>query len=205
MDKSEMSGLTIEELSTAVDVPIRTIRYYIGEGLIAGPTGRGKAAVYGPDQVARLQLIRRLASERLPLAEIKERLAGLSTDDVAALLREEETRSSEIALAKGAPSPKEYIAALLRNARAGREPSAGRVPTLSAPSAPAPRRSIEEEAAFPFEGLRRSAREPGEPWQHWELAPGLVLQASAEARLTHADLIDRLLREAREHLRHHQP
>jgi DNA-binding transcriptional MerR regulator len=191
MPNDEPNGVTIEELSTAVDLPVRTIRYYVAEGLIAGPGGRGKAALYGDDQAERLRLIRRLSSERLPLAEIRKRLAGLTTDDVTALLREEESRSTEIERARGAPSPKDYIAALLRNARAARAEPAIRAPSYSVQGAPRPQRAIlESPPDFATSDPARST------WEHWELAPGIVLHIRADARQPYRDLIDRLLREA---------
>ena len=191
MPNDEPNGVTIEELSTAVDLPVRTIRYYIAEGLIAGPGGRGKAALYGDDQLARLRLIRRLSTERLPLAEIKQRLTGLTTDDVTALLREEESRSTEIQLARGRLRRREYIAALLRNARAAREEPAPRAPSYSVHGAPVPHRAILESPPdfAPSEPARST-------WEHWELAPGIVLHIRADARQPYRDLIDRLLREA---------
>ena len=191
MAKDESNGLTIEELSTAVDLPVRTIRYYIAEGLIAGPGGRGKAALYDEDHVARLRLIRRLSSERLPLADIKPRLGGLSTAEVHDLLKEEESRSTEIARARAAPSPKDYIATLLRNAKASRDVSPSRAPRYPLPGPPTFSRAISESPLNFAPSLP-----PGSTWEHRELAPGIVLQIRADARQANRDLIDRLLREA---------
>src|ERR1700749_2322863 len=87
MQKEE---LTIEELAERVGVPVRTVRFYITEGLVPGPEGRGKAATYGEDQLLRLRLVRRLSDRRVPLVEIRAILAPLSLDEVRTLLGEEQ-------------------------------------------------------------------------------------------------------------------
>src|SRR5690242_10862011 len=51
---------TIEELAEQVGTPVRTIRFYIAEGLLSGPGTRGKAASYSGEHLLRLRLIRRL-------------------------------------------------------------------------------------------------------------------------------------------------
>ena len=51
----------IEELADLVGVPVRTVRYYIAEGLLPGPGTRGKGTVYGEEHLLRLRLIRLLA------------------------------------------------------------------------------------------------------------------------------------------------
>ncbi|HLZ10880.1 MAG TPA: MerR family transcriptional regulator [Chloroflexota bacterium] len=218
---NDTRGLTIEELATAVDLPIRTIRYYIAEGLIAGPNGRGKAALYGEEQKLRLRLIRRLANEHVPLAEIRSRLAGLGADDVATLLDQEESRSTELQVARTAQSPRDYIAALLRNARATGDKPPGRAPTIVGAQFSRLFRAIEESPGQfassdtsptvskapvqPIESLEpdsstirdpsvaRTANTARTSWEHLELAPGIVLQIRADARKANRDLIDRLL------------
>lgn len=70
----EQLSYSVEELARAVDLPVRTIRYYIAEGLVPGPFSRGRGARYGSEHVARLQRVRGLAAQQLPLARIRERL-----------------------------------------------------------------------------------------------------------------------------------
>lgn len=125
-------GLSIEELAEAADLSVRTIRYYISEGLLPGPGSRGKQATYGEEQLARLQLIRRLAERHVPLAQMRKLLAPLHLEDVRALLAEEDHRAAELARAEQTASPKEYVAGLLRRARALRE--APRAPGLGGQS-----------------------------------------------------------------------
>jgi DNA-binding transcriptional MerR regulator len=68
--------LSIGELSQRAGVTRRTIRYYVEIGLLQPPAGAAKAAVYGADQLERLELIRELQAYRLSLEEIRDRLAG---------------------------------------------------------------------------------------------------------------------------------
>ena len=42
----EEQSLTIEELAERAETSVRTIRFYIAEGLLPGPGARGKAASY---------------------------------------------------------------------------------------------------------------------------------------------------------------
>ena len=74
----EERGWTVEELADLVGVPVRTIRYYITEGLLPGPGTRGKGTVYTEEHLLRLRLIRLLADQRVPLAQIREQVAALS-------------------------------------------------------------------------------------------------------------------------------
>jgi DNA-binding transcriptional MerR regulator len=82
--------LDINSLSRAADVPVRTIRYYLAEGLLPSPNGRGPAASYSHEHLDRLRLIRRLQDAHQPLAVIKTRLAGLDPAGVARALAEVE-------------------------------------------------------------------------------------------------------------------
>jgi DNA-binding transcriptional MerR regulator len=166
--------LSIEELAERAGVPVRTIRYYIAEGLLPGPGTRGKAAVYDERHWLRLRLIRRLADQRVPLATIKARLAGLSLAEIRALLDEAERQSATLAQA---PSPRDYVAALLRNATAA-APAPAR-PAPLPPAAPAP------------------APPAGESWQRFPLAPGVELHVRRDVLDRQRPAIERLVEAAR--------
>jgi DNA-binding transcriptional MerR regulator len=118
MDRSE--PLTIDDLAQQAGVPVRTVRYYISQGLLPGPDGRGKAATYDADHLARLRLIRRLADGHVPLAEQRERLERLSPGEVRALLDEDQRQAADLQRASQAPSPRGYISGLLDRARHAR-------------------------------------------------------------------------------------
>ena len=68
--------LSIGELAQRTGVTRRTIRYYVEIGLLPPPAGAGKAAVYGPEHLERLETIKELQAYRLSLEEIRDRLAG---------------------------------------------------------------------------------------------------------------------------------
>lgn len=76
----------INELAHQTDTPVRTIRFWVAEGILPPPNGRGPAAVYGPGHRDRITLIRRLQDGHLPLAAIRVQLAALDDAGVAAAL-----------------------------------------------------------------------------------------------------------------------
>ena len=117
MDVSGERGLSIEELADRAGVSVRTVRYYISQGLLLGPANRGKYASYDDDHLARLQLIRRLVDQHVPLAELRERLAHLSSEELKALLRQEERHSRALDQARAERSPRDYVSRLLARAR----------------------------------------------------------------------------------------
>lgn len=67
-----MKSLTISELAKLSALPIDTIRYYQGLGLIDAPRHRGRSAVYSEAHIKRLRLIRSMARRGLPLKVIKD-------------------------------------------------------------------------------------------------------------------------------------
>jgi len=179
-------GLTIDELAEAVGVPVRTIRYYIAEGLLPGPEGRGKGAVYREEHLLRLRLVRLLSEQRVPLADIRARLRQLAPDEIRSLVAEEQSRSAILQRLEKAPSPRAYITALLRSAREARQP-------------PWPRTGRPEaDVQQHFLVQRRPERPPSEPinWRRWELAPGLELHVRSDYVDHYRHLIERLLRDA---------
>jgi DNA-binding transcriptional MerR regulator len=170
--------LSIDDLAQAADVPVRTVRYYISEGLLPGPGARGRAAAYDAEHLARLQLIRRLVEQHLPLVEVRARLAELSPADVEALLRTEQRRDAALRRARQT-SPQHYISGLLDQARAAR--SASEVVAQ-------PGQVIPDPVLAPSSG---GADEPP-TWRRWELAPGVELHVRADAAQDHAVLIESL-------------
>ena len=54
-----MTEYTLQELCTKVDLPVRTVRYYVQIGLIEPPTGETRAARYGEAHAQQLDQIRR--------------------------------------------------------------------------------------------------------------------------------------------------
>lgn len=77
---------SLSDLERETKISGRTIRYYITEGLLPPAYGRGPSATYDLGHLLRLRHIAALREQRLGLQEIRERLAGLTDDDIAALL-----------------------------------------------------------------------------------------------------------------------
>ncbi|MGB9724057.1 MAG: MerR family transcriptional regulator [Chloroflexia bacterium] len=69
--------MRIGELAERSEVTVRTIRYYIEEGLLPQPPRRGKYGDFDASYLQRLRLIRRLKEERLSLPAIRSRLAEM--------------------------------------------------------------------------------------------------------------------------------
>lgn len=63
--------LDLTELADRAGVSIRTVRYYIQQGLLPSPEARGPGAHYSEEHLERLLLVKRLQREHLPLAEIR--------------------------------------------------------------------------------------------------------------------------------------
>lgn len=188
-------GLTVEELASAAACTVRTVRYYIAEGLLPGPSARGKGASYGEDHLLRLRLIRLLVELRVPLSNIRQRLVGLSADETHALIDEETQRRTALARISEAPSPKTYIGALLERARAHRSPAASAVSaSLRAPN-------LDPSTAPPLQ--QRESVPDGSPgsqtWRRQELAPGIELHVRSDVERDQPELIRNLLSVAAAH------
>lgn len=183
--------LTLEELAERVQVPVRTIRFYISEGLLPGPGTRGKGASYGEGHLLRLQLIRRLAEQHVPLAEMRSVVGRLSLEEVQALLAEQEQQTAELERRLRAPSPKDYISALLNRAEAARQgvPAQKSAQLPASPSA-ASAGVYSQRAARPASSQGQTGGK--ELWYRWELAPGVELHVKAEVESQYRQLIERL-------------
>ncbi|MEP6509655.1 MAG: MerR family transcriptional regulator, partial [Gemmatimonadales bacterium] len=92
---SEPESIDLLELSARTRVSPRTIRYYIQQGLLPTPEARGPGAHYSVEYVDRLNLIRRLQSEHLPLSEIRKRIEKLNSAEIRKLVRAEPKRAPD--------------------------------------------------------------------------------------------------------------
>lgn len=73
----ELRNFTLEQIAALVELPRRTIRYYIQSGLVDRPQGIGKGAYYTQHHVEQLLMVR------------KWQLAGLSLDRIGELLKQQ--------------------------------------------------------------------------------------------------------------------
>ncbi len=80
-----MPDYTMSELASLTGLPPRTIRYSVAEGLVRPPGREGAGTRYPEPTLARLRLIAKLRDTRLPLAEIRSRLAELTDEQAVEL------------------------------------------------------------------------------------------------------------------------
>jgi DNA-binding transcriptional MerR regulator len=80
----EDAAFDLKDLCERTGVTARTVRYYVQQGLLPSP-GAGLGARYGREHLDRLQLIRRLQKQHLPLAEIRRQLESLDPATLHAL------------------------------------------------------------------------------------------------------------------------
>ncbi len=77
MEESNGSaGLTIEELAQRTGMTVRNIRAHQSRGLLPPPAVRARTGYYGPEHVARLQLISEMQGDGYNLTAIKRLLEG---------------------------------------------------------------------------------------------------------------------------------
>lgn len=69
--------LTLDELVDRVGMSVRNIRFYTSRGLVPPPLRRGRSGFYGPDHVARLELVRALQGYGYTLAAIEQYVARI--------------------------------------------------------------------------------------------------------------------------------
>lgn len=65
-----MDRLSLAELSNRAEVPPRTIRFYIAQGLLPGPVRSGRGAAYSTIHLQRLNRIKALQAKGMTLAEV---------------------------------------------------------------------------------------------------------------------------------------
>ena len=76
MNDTSTPKYSIEELATLVELPRRTLRYYIQQGLVDRPVGEKRAAYYTASHLDQLLTIRKWQHAGLSLDRIREILAG---------------------------------------------------------------------------------------------------------------------------------
>jgi DNA-binding transcriptional MerR regulator len=90
---TETEEFAINELAKKSGVSVRTIRFYINEGLLPAPQIQGRYTVYTQEYLDRLALIRHLKESFLPLKEIRDVLSSLSWDEVRETLAQVSRRN----------------------------------------------------------------------------------------------------------------
>ena len=97
--------LLISELAEKAGVSVRTIRFYINEGLLPPPQARGRYSAYNEEYLTRIELIKLLKSAFLPLKEIKRMVESLSKEETEHMLHHlSEAASTPLPAPAGTPS-----------------------------------------------------------------------------------------------------
>ncbi len=107
--------LTIDELSSAVGLTVRTTRYYASLGLIPAPIRQGRVAFYDAAHRARLELVRALQDHGFTLQAIEGFLGSLP-----AAATVEELALQRAMLTSWTPEPPEQLTRKQLEQKAGR-------------------------------------------------------------------------------------
>ena|SRR5688572_3608111 len=198
----------LNELSAAAGVTTRTVRYYVQQGLLPSPGTRGPGTRYERAHLDRLQLIRRLQRQHLPLAEIRHRLETLDDDGIREALAAASDQPSE-------SSALDYVRDLLARQSArtvGEQPQpigatfAASSPPQPHPAPPPLGRTGSLGAAFSHVMGARPAEPPppAQParstrstWERIPLAPDVELHVRRPLSREQNRQVERLLEAAR--------
>ncbi|HUZ02502.1 MAG TPA: helix-turn-helix domain-containing protein [Thermomicrobiaceae bacterium] len=69
-------AMTIHQLAERSGVPERRIRHFVAQRILPAPSGRGRAAHYGPEHLTALARVQALRAMNLSLEEIRDRVGG---------------------------------------------------------------------------------------------------------------------------------
>jgi DNA-binding transcriptional MerR regulator len=76
MATTEAAELTIDQLAQRTGMTVRNVRAHQSRGLLPPPEVRGRTGFYGPEHVARIELIRELQADGFNLEAIRRLLAN---------------------------------------------------------------------------------------------------------------------------------
>lgn len=195
MDASD-GPWTMDRIAEMAGTPVRTIRFYISEGILPPPAGRGRMACYTQEHLDRLEIIRRLVAQRVPLAEIRTRIRSLSGAELRAILTEIRHKQEDEASAR-VRSPKEYLSLLLARASFGHDAELSD-PHRRVPGEPDKTAGIMVAGENPAPYLggfpEFTDRIGPSSWFRYRLAPGVELHVSGTIGDRERDLVERILR-----------
>jgi DNA-binding transcriptional MerR regulator len=188
---------SLSELTEAAGVSPRTVRYYIGEGLLPPPVAHGPRSYYTSDHLVRLKAIGKLKDAYLPLREVRRRLNQFSDDQltfIASSKRQVPPGVDEVfatlapdAESQPLDSASEYIA------RALYQPSPAIEETdQPAPSAPLQMGKLDFHAYAPVEKTE-AAPEEESTWRRIQLGDEAELLIREEAYQRNHDRVEWLI------------
>jgi DNA-binding transcriptional MerR regulator len=153
---------SLSELTDEAGVSVRTVRYYIAEGLLPPPVTAGPRSSYTRAHLDRLRLIDQMKTSYLPLREIRRRLTALDDDEVRRLLEDQTppappapavARMIQEPVTRSPDSASSYIARLMHRP----------APTAPASPVPASQRAKHQPEDFEFAALAEPLEEASVP------------------------------------------
>lgn len=102
MDKE---SYLINQLAERAGVTVRTIRYYVNEGLLPSPQTKGRYSAYDEEYLYRIKLIKFYKEAYLPLSRIRELLDDMSPEEIKAAVEKFEKEPPEFNLP---PTPENF-------------------------------------------------------------------------------------------------
>jgi DNA-binding transcriptional MerR regulator len=183
----------LTELSALAGVTPRTVRYYLGQGLLPAVGVSGPGAKYDDTHLARLRLIKRLQADNQPLAEIRRQLGSIDDATVLTLAAEPEPTAP-------ADSALDYIRRVTTPTRGVREPA----PALYSRAFASMDAAAPSEPAAPAPLPDAPARLERSQWERVDLAPDIELHIRRPLPRSTAKRVDRLIEIARDLLEEDQ-
>jgi len=193
-----VSTFSLTDLARQADVTPRTVRYYIGQGLLPGPIGQGPAAHYDGSHLDRLRLIKRLQLQHLPLAEIRSRLEELDDDQISDLAADVEPAPTPDQDIQPGRSALAYIQGVLGGSPI--QPQIGAAPANSFAPQLMASRAREPTTDYLLKPPPVKLRSPGSDRSTWErisLAPDIELHVRRPLDRQSIKQLDQLLEAAR--------
>lgn len=107
--------MSVEQLAARVGMTVRTVRFYAGRGLVPPPRRKGRNGFYGPDHLARLELVKELQAHGFTLSAIEGYL-----EYIPSTASPEEVALHRTLLAPWSPAMPETLTRDALETRAGR-------------------------------------------------------------------------------------
>ncbi len=189
--------LTLEDLASQSGLSLRTVRYYIQEGLLPGPDTLGKNARYSRKHLDRLELIQKFKKMHQPLSDIRMIIRDMTSEQVTAIL-EDPIKLQEVIpelfriIDQDDPLhyPGSSALAYIHHIEKGQPDSTSKSPT--APSSPQHiRQTPAQEKLFSTTPFRE--RSKAEPWQRVVVKEGVELNFRAISSRDEEVKIDKLI------------
>ncbi len=180
MDKE---SYLINQLAEKAGVTVRTIRYYVNEGLLAPPQTKGRYSAYDEDALYRIRLIKFYKESYLPLSRIRELLDSMTPEEIRATVEKYEKEPPEFNLpmmsesqiqANENYSAREY----LRNLKEPAPREYNQDNQMAPPSSPSPallRRMSPEPMSLESRDMSNTPPKPPDTWRRIEVDDGMEI------------------------------